>query len=300
MLNVLTEKQIEEAITPVGSPAEIKRMEAWLDEHIKRGKKEPIAEVVTLTPVLAKLLLDRNPLNRPIGKTSKNEIKQDLANGRFVFNGESIIVSDTGILNDGQHRCINVLETGISIQTVIVFGPKEDTRFSVDSGKSKTVSNYLAMKGRKYTIILGAAIGYILQWKSHGSISRGNKYVRPSKQAILEASDQIRGVDASIEFTSPSMKSVGSHAVLAFCHHAFWKASSRENADHFMTKLMEGDGLKKGDAILYCRNRLLGMGREADASVRSELVFKCWNAWRAGHTIDHFKMSGGKLPKLER
>jgi hypothetical protein len=301
MLNVLTEKQVEESISrPVGNSTEVSRMRVWLEERIARGKKNPIAEVVTLTPVLASLLLDRNSANRPISKTGKNEIKQDIANGRFVFNGESIIVSDTGILNDGQHRCINVLETGIPIQTVIVFGPKEETRFSVDSGKSKTVSNYLAMKGRKYTHILGAAVSFIVQWKSKGYLNHGNEYTRPSKQAILEASDQLRGIDGSVEFTAPAMKSVGSHAVLAFCHYAFWKASSRENADHFMTKLMEGDGLRKGDPILYCRNRLLGMGREAHAGVRAELVFKCWNAWRSGHTIDHFKMSGGKLPKLER
>jgi hypothetical protein len=299
MLNVLTEKQVEESISrPVGNSTEVSRMKVWLEERIARGRKNPIAEVVTLTPVLASLLLERNSANRPISKTGKSEIKQDIANGRFIFNGESIIVSDTGILNDGQHRCINVLETGVSIQTVIVFGPKEETRFSVDSGRSKTVSNYLAMKGRKYTIILGAAVGYILQWKERGFV--GGDYQRPSKQAILQASDQLRGIDASVEFTSPAMKSVGSHAVLAFCHYIFSKASSRENADHFMTKLMEGDGLKKGDPILYCRNRLLSMGRGPHAGVRAELVVKCWNAWRSGHTIDHFKMSGGKLPKLER
>lgn len=300
MLNVLTKEQVEEVIAkPVGSPVEIARMTAWLEEKIEKGKKSPVAEVVTLTPVLAALLLDRNPANRPISKGGKSEIRQDLANGRYVFNGESIIVSDTGVLNDGQHRCLNVLETGISIQTVIVFGPKEETRFTVDTGKSKTVSNFLAMKGRKYTHALGPATGYILLWKEHGYLRDGPDW-RPTKQAILEGADAIRGIDTSVEFTAVSMKSTRSHAVLAFCHHAFWRAASRENADHFMTKLMEGDGLKKGDPILYCRNRLLGMGRGVKASTRSELIFKCWNAWRAGHGIDHFKMTGGRLPKLER
>lgn len=301
MLNILSEKQIEEAAEakPVGSAGEVKRMKEWLEERIYKGKKSPIAEIVTLTPVLASLLLERNPINRPISRSGKSEIKQDIAGGRYVFNGESIIVSDTGVLNDGQHRCLNVLETGISIQTVIVFGPKEETRFTVDTGKSKTLSNFLAMKGRKYTHVLGPAVGYILQWKQHGYIPDGAEVV-PTKQARLEASEAIKGIDASVLFTADSMKTIRSHAVLAFCHYAFWKASSRENADYFMTKLIEGDGLKKGDPILYCRNRLMGMGRGIRAGTRSELVFKCWNAWRSGHSIDHFKMGGGKLPKLER
>jgi hypothetical protein len=300
MLNVLTEKQIEETVAkPIGSPTEVSRMKLWLEERIAKGKKSPIAEVVTLTPVLASLLLERNPANRPISRAGKSEIRQDIANGRYVFNGESIIVSDTGVLNDGQHRCINVLETGVAIQTVIVFGPKEETRFTVDTGKSKTLSNFLAMKGRKYTHILGPAVSYILQWKQHGYIP-DNAEMTPSKQARLEAADAIKGIDASVVFTADAMKTVRSHAVLAFCHHVFSKASSRENADYFMMKLMEGDGLKKGDPILYCRNRLLGMGRGIRAGTRAELVFKCWNAWRSGHGIDHFKMTGGKLPKVER
>lgn len=301
MLNVLTEKQTEEAISrPIGTPTEVARMSTWLEDHITKGKKTPLAEIVTLTPVLASLLLERNPVNRPISKTGKAELRQDIAGGRYVFNGESIIVSDTGVLNDGQHRCLNVLETGITVQTVIVFGPKEETRFTVDTGKSKTVSNFLAMKGRKYTHVLGAAVSYILQVKENGYIATGNEYCRPSKQAVLAAADQLRGIDTSVEFTSVAMKTVRSHAVRAFCHNMFWRASSRENADYFMTKLIEGDGLKKGDPILYCRNRLLGMGRGTYAGTRAELVFKCWNAWRSEHSIDHFKMSGGKLPKLER
>jgi len=305
MLNIIPEEKIDKIVgavgdkKPVGSSAEVSRMRIWLDERIAKGKKAPSAEIITLTPVLASLLLERNPINRPISKLGKAEIKQDLANGRYVFNGESIIVSDTGVLNDGQHRCVNVLETGVSIQTVIVFGPKEETRFTVDTGKSKTLSNFLAMKGRKYTHVLGPAVGYILQWKQYGYLPVGAE-TKPTKQAQLEAADAIRGIDASVLFTADCMKTVRSHAVLAFCHHAFWKVSSRENADFFVTKLMEGDGLKKGDPILYCRNRLIGMGRGIRAGTRAELVFKCWNAWRSGHSIDHFKMSGGKLPKLER
>lgn len=301
MLNKLTVEQMEMETNskPVGSAAETRRMEAWLSEQIAKGKQSPLAKIVMLTPVLAQLLLDRNPVNRPISKVGKGEILQDIANGRYVFNGESVIVSDTGVLNDGQHRCLNVVESGVSIQTVIVFGPKEETRFTVDTGRSKTVSNFLAMKGRKYSHVLGAATGYVLQWKQTGHLNH-DASVRPSKQAILEAAESLRGIDVSVEFTSAAMKTVRSHAVLAFCHHVFWRASSRENADHFMIKLMEGDSLRKGDPIFYCRNRLLGMGRESRAGTRAELVFKCWNAHRCNESIGYFKMSGGKLPKVER
>src|SRR5688572_2629864 len=82
--------------TPVkklGSDAEFARMRAWLDDCIARGKKKKFSDIVTITPVLATLMMERNPINRPLNKRSTNEIKQDLANGKFVFNGQPIIIS---------------------------------------------------------------------------------------------------------------------------------------------------------------------------------------------------------------
>lgn len=301
MLNTLSNAEMQETGTSElerRKPEEFRRMRNWIAERIAQGAKKPFSEVVTLTPVLANLLLERNPKNRPLSKTGILELMQDVANGRFVFNGQPVIVSDTGILNDGQHRCQVVVQTGVSIETTIVFGPKEETRFTVDTGKSKTVSNFLAMKGRTYTHVLGAAVGYYLQWKRHGGI-RHDGMTRPTKQEILTAADELKGIDTSVEFTVPSMKTVRSHAVLAFCHYAFWKRSGRAEADHFITRLIDGEGLRKGDPILYCRNRLIGMGRGPYAQNRAELIFKCWNAYRLGHGIDHCKLNG-KLPKLER
>lgn len=283
----------------VGSPTEIKRMRVWLDERIAKGAKTPLVEIVTLTPCLAALLLERNVDNRPVSKRNKVELTQDVSAGRYVFNGESIVISDAGTLNDGQHRCQTVVETGIAIQTVIVFGPKQDTRYTVDSGRSKSVSNYLAMKGRKYTSILSAAAGFVLMWKQIGRIEGSNNEQRPSKQAVLDAADRFKGLDASVEFSADTMKTVRSHAVVSFVHYAIWKTVSREEADTFVRKLIDGDGLRKGDPILYCRNRLIQMTGGTGANSRAELLFKCWNAYRRNETLTKLPLNG-KLPKLER
>jgi hypothetical protein len=300
MLNVLTERQVEDSISrPIGSGTEIKRMEAWLEDHIERGRKKIFSVVVTLTPVLASLLLARNPINRPFSKRNIEALKVDIANGNFATNGESIIISDTGMLNNGQHRCKVVVETGLSIETVMVFGPTEASRYTIDTGRMKTAANMLAMRGRKYSSVLSSVANYLFQWKQHGTLATAGAK-RGTTQQIQDAAQKYKGVDDSIEFTALSNKTVGSHAVLAFCHYAFWKASSRENADFFMTKLMEGDGLKKGDPILYCRNRLLGIARKDHALARSILVFKCWNAHRAGLSITSYVATNGTtLPKLE-
>src|ERR1700720_140131 len=215
MLTKLDDKAIEKEVAAIlaQKPEETKRMRIWLEEKIIKGKKENgYSEIVTLTPVLAQLLLERNPINRPLSRRNKEELTQDFTSGRYVFNGESIIVSDTGVLNDGQHRCLTVLETGIAVRTAIVFGPKEDTRFTVDTGRSKSVTNFLHMKGRLYTSALGPAVNYIIQYRTKKKIAPTG-YAIPSKQAILEGADELKGVDSSVEFAFAATKTVRSVSV---------------------------------------------------------------------------------------
>lgn len=301
MLQVTTPKEMDEHMTVLGvKMPEYKRMTEWLEEKIAEGKKKKFAEVVTLTPLLAKLLLARNPLNRPVSKQNSLNLIADVANEKFVFNGQSIVLSDTGMLNDGQHRCEAVIAAGKPIETVIVFGASEEARFFTDLGKSKSASNLLHMKGRRYTHALASAINYYLQWQKAASIAYGGGSQIPTKAQIVKAADELRGMDKSIEITADCMKTIRNHAVLAFCHFAFKKRTDVETADHFIVRLIDGDGLRRGSPIHYCRNRLLGMGRGYTAHNRCEIIFKCWNAWRTNATIDHLKLSGGKLPKLER
>lgn len=301
MLNVLNADESSTKLQSRAAPEIHKLMQAWLEERIAASKKRPSAEVVTLVPVLAQQLLDRNPVNRPVNRRNSADLASDIVSGRFEFNGESIIVSNTGVLLDGQHRCQQVLATGTPIETVICFGPKEAARFTIDTGKSKTVANFLSMKGRSYSHILGPAASYYLQWSEHGIVSPTGDARVPTKQAVLAAIDELKGLDISVEFTSTAIKSpVRSHAVLAFCHYVFKKKAGAEAADHFIGKVIEGNDLKRGDAVLYCRNRLMAANSGIRSDSRIELIFKCWNAYRLGHSINHLKLNGGKLPKIER
>jgi len=243
-----------------------------------QGKKKWFAEVVTITPLLAKLLLARNPQNRAILKNNTFNLVADISNDEFFANGQSVVVSDTGILNDGQHRLVAVVTANKLIETVIVFGVKEEARFFTDLGRPKSASNLLHMKGRRYTHALAAAINYYLQWSKNQAISTSRA---STKAAVVKASDELRGFDKSVEFTADSMKTIRGHAVIAFCHYAFKKRSDVETADDFIVRLIDGDGLRKGNAIHYCRNRLLSMGRGYTAHNRAEIIFSlvrssCW------------------------
>jgi hypothetical protein len=274
------------------------RLRVWLEDRIAAGKKKPVAEVVTLVPALAALLLEHNPVNRPLGRYNLDVLKADVANGRFTFNGESIVVADTGNLIDGQHRCETVLATGVPIETVIVFGPKETARYTIDIGKPKTAANFLAMKGWHDNNHLAATITLLLMYRSHGSVSHGIN--RPTKTEIINAIEQFKGIQDSVDFVSDATrKKLGSRSALAFCHYTFWKKCSRQASDEFISTMIEGSGLRKDSPIYYCRERLRDMTRGTRAETRIELLFRCWNIWRRGESVTKIPLSGN-LPKLER
>lgn len=301
MLNTLSNEEMQAETTPTKAQTEERRrMKAWLDERIAASKKRPSAEVVTLTPALAGLLVEesRNPVNRPFGRYNLETLKADVANKRWEFNGESIVISKTGLLLDGQHRCATVIATGIPIETVIVFGPRDEARYTIDIGKPKTAANFLHMKGRTDTTNMASMVSMLLQYRKAGNLNHG--YVRPTKTEIVEAVESLPGLQHSVNIVQGATKRrLGSRSVLAFCHYVFARRSNRETADEFVTRLIDGDGLRRGNPIYYCRDRLIGMDRGARSDSRVELIFKCWNAWRQGQSITHCKLTGN-LPKLER
>lgn len=278
---------------------ERERMMAWLEERIKISKTKKIAEVVALTPVLAALLLERNVNNRPLSPRGSSMLASDIANGRWEYTGASIVISVGGHLIDGQHRCAQVVATGVSIEVILAFGAKETAKYKIDIGRPKSASNFLAMKEYKYTAALAAAARMVLLYRGQGNVvERGSNGLNPTKTEIVEAVEQLDGLASSIEFVaSHKLKPFAGPGPLGFAHFLFRKRATKEAADHFFLKMFEGDSLSRGDPILYCRNRLNDV--RGNNNTCAELLFKCWNAHRRGETITKLPMNG-KLPKLER
>jgi len=67
---------------------------------------------VLITPHIADLLLTLNTGNRPIRTRQLANFNEILKEKRYVNTGEPVIISDEGILNEGQHRLTAVRDSG--------------------------------------------------------------------------------------------------------------------------------------------------------------------------------------------
>lgn len=303
MLNVAEAKPVGKAnIITAGfhTQSAHKKLAIWLDSLVEKAKDKPVVQMVSLTPELAEVLLGRNPANRKISESIVENYAHEIEGGRWAFNGEPIIVSDTGELNDGQHRCRAVIAANTAIDTILIVGIKRDTRTTLDQGRTRTAGDYLSMEGNVYATVLGAAANIAWQVRERGVVKRGGSAMA-TKSEVLQFVREHPGLVRSVAYVhEKGADAAGGKTVLAASHFLLCATGRPEDADHFIISLICGAGLRVGDPILYVRNRLINERRILRNGDRVELIFKAWNAWRKRETVTRMILTGSVLPVLER
>lgn len=285
-------------MAPIPSEASPERREAekWLAGRLNVG--EPTPEIITLTPLLAGLLLERNKDNRGISAINLGRIKNDLVAGRFQFNGEAIVVAASGELNDGQHRCRAVFETGVPIKTVVVWGAPRESRMTLDQGNVRSAGHYLSMAGFTDVNRIAAIASHVLTYRKYGRLSK-DSWELPNKSEILGALQSEREIIESSKKVNNGFKGFPMISIIGFAHWAF-SQKDPQGADEFLDGLKTGAALARQSPILYCRNKLMEMKREHGAAPKAELLFRCWNLWRKRKDVPRgVALQGGALPELE-
>lgn len=300
MLNVVQKAPLAQAdISQFSAQSPNKRLAIWLENLVEKSKTKPVSQMVSLTPAMAEMLLGRNDKNRKVSARTVETYAHEIATGHWAFNGEPIIVSDSGELNDGQHRCLAVIEAQRPIDVILIVGIKRETRTTLDQGKTRTAGDYLSMEGMTNTNVLSAAANLAWQYRNRGMVVDGGS-ARATKSEVLDTVSENPGLIRSVGFVqTAAAKAVGGPTVLAAAHFILGTVN-REDADYFIHSMMSGAGLKAGDPILYVRNRFVNERGALKTPAKIELIFKAWNAWKRREKVTKFLISGGVLPVLER
>ena len=216
----------------------------------------PVSTRVTrITPGRTRALLASNTFNRPLVKRRVAQYAEDMRRGRWQLNGEPIIVSAQGLLLDGQHRLHAVVESGATVQLLVVRGVAQEAFAGIDTGGKRSAAVMLGLQGERNASTLAAAATLLWQHR-HGKPLGGG--VHPTRLALSALLQQEPGLRASVELVraGDGPKRLVSPAVLAFCHHVF-SQSDAELADELVEKLRTGAGLAIHSPILVLRNRLV-------------------------------------------
>lgn len=304
-------KYLKKDIPPpaLDRPHEASYVGRWFDRQMVRARREGIfTTTVRLTPELAELLLSKNPNNRAFSPNTPFFLGlcRDIREGKWQHNGETIVVSDTGELNDGGHRCNAVAATGVSIVTEMTFGPPRETRSSIDTGIKKTVGAHGQMRGWTDANVR-ANTGTVLLWyRQTGKFVRPASDKRPTASeiiAIIEDKDNADDITHSMSMGKGVSRKYAISSGLAAALHFEFARLDKDMANDFFeaikTGVLYGRGLTRGP-IYNLRERQLGRKTAVRLTYaeKGAAVINAWNAWRLDRPAKSF-LKDGVYPKPE-
>lgn len=104
-------------------------------------------KLVTITPEMAEIMLEKNIANRKVNQANVNRIAADMATGNYKVNGETIKISPNGEILDGQHRLLAAVKSGMTFKTYVVYNVERESIGTIDMGKGRSVADSLNVMG---------------------------------------------------------------------------------------------------------------------------------------------------------
>lgn len=261
------------------------------------------ARVVDLTPELAEELLSRNPRNRDISNRNYAYVRRAMERGEWVLNGEAIKTGEDGYILDGQHRCRAVVDTGITIRTLLVEGLPSSTQDTMDTGKSRSLSDILKIRGERSSARLAAITRRLHVLEEYGlraACGGGTSYISTNRECLdyLDSNPWIREM-VQPAFQIQTKANYPGCALTATLMVAFDRIDSDDSV-YFWARAVDGVGLSAEHPV-YVLRKTLNTIAEDSRGERNErylgaITIKAWNAYRAGDPVGQlrFRVGGAK------
>lgn len=257
------------------------------------------AIVVKVTPEVAEKWLGKNVHNRNVRPRTVDSYARDMAAGQWQITGEAIKFASNGDLLDGQHRLLAVIQSGVTIEMLVVSGLDPAAQEAMDSGTARTTGDALRLRGETaHYSALAAAARVCIYAEAGQSLDPGGqrRITTPEVLTFIEANSDLR---AAVEMGSSYHRQIDMpQSVLAY---AIWRFArvDVEACNTFIAKVAEKTLMTKGDPVLALVNRLAEVRRNSRRVTRDDyasLMFRAWNYWRKGRPIQALPISTGPRP----
>lgn len=259
-------------------------------------------ELTNVTPDFANELLARNGHNRPLQKNRVRALAAAMRSGRWAVNGETVIVSEDGVLLDGQHRLKAVTEYGQAVDLLIAYGAPPSAFETIDTGKARSAGDILGMQGVKYPQKTASTAKLVWQM-----IHRVPLLTTAPPVYLAEVAERFPAIEKWAAKTAGMGVDtiLPESTLLAAMVYLEDIAKRPALADDFFSSLIEGAGLEQGSPILALRNRIIRLrssGARVEAKMAIPITMKAISAFEEGRKAERFRLeqSSGPVEVPER
>jgi hypothetical protein len=247
-------------------------------------------DIKLINPQVAKQMLSTSFTNRKPQKARIKRYAQAMKNDEWII-AQPLMMNCDGSLIDGQHRLRAVCLSGLSIYFMVIKGFERDHTFGkIDDVGPRRLKDWLHVQGENLPDVLAVVI-HMAAMDQTGRIPTGS----PASFQFTP----IEGVDFLKRYPllRESVNAPGTTNQLAprgmccFAHYKF-AALDKVLADSFFVDLIIGEKEGEGDPIYLLRERLKSNRLAKQKLTKNErlaLIFKTWNAVRAGKTLNNLR-----------
>lgn len=276
-----------------------------IDDYLHLASQEVFASAMEITPEIASGLLKTNTENRPLSPNAVAGYSRQMQDG-WMLTGETIIVSKTGILLNGQHRCQAAVDGNVSFPCLVVFGIDATAFAMIDHGKRRSHADIFAGYHVKNYSSMAAASLWVWRYINTGAM-HPNARVAPNSKELFrfyEEHEDLQnsmwcGVGISKYKLCPPSQVVAMHYLCSL--------KDKPQADMFFEKVISGmGGVTSNDPAIALRNKLLATAlspvKRLPGVFMAAYTVLAWNAMRQNKEVDfHWRTTqrpGAKFPTI--
>lgn len=244
---------------------------------------EIVRNVESIDKEMASHWLESNHLNRPVRNRHVEYLARQMAEGRWQVNGQAIIISEKEDILDGQHRLLAVVQSGVTIKSLVVYGIANEAFKTIDTGALRTGSDALHVwfKADEHSIQVEKAVAAAVPW----CLGLERKIIReqrrlPNVEVVeyLTAHPTLwRCAETLCKYPRETRQL--STGIGTGLFEIFQRRNQRA-AMEFMRKIYLGDGLAVGEPE-YALRTLFALEQKRSmrfsATTKARMVVKAWN-----------------------
>lgn len=235
-----------------------------------------------VTPAIAKEYIEANISNRRVKTPILDRYANDMANGRWkMFTGETIKISKSGRILDGQHRLLAVIKSNQSIYFDFAINLDDNVFDVIDTGSSRNASDTFKVKGIKHENVIPSTISMynLLCLGKRAGLQKNHK---STNAMLLEQYYEDEIFWQNIAKTSHGLylsfaKILTPSMIGGF--YAYFSKLNPEKAEDFITQLTTGVNIQN-ETITFLRNKLMQdkmSPRKMPITLKMALIIKTWN-----------------------
>lgn len=180
---------------------------------------------VQVSPDLAKLMLTRNTLNRPVRTVLVNKYIKDIHRGKWKLHHQGVAFDTSGTLLDGQHRLLAIAKGEESVLMLVSMDVDPEARMAVDDHSKRTARDAVELIQNGVTAVhtsvasLMLQVGPTLGYNAHAVSKFDINEVMSRHRPKIDFAVKCMNAAKSARITGLSSAALGAVITKAAYHH---------------------------------------------------------------------------------